>query len=299
MLNTKYNEVNDLSRVISGIDNLDKDFEDVFPISNQHAAEHRVSNVNLLGQHTLQKPHLDIHDHITPRALHQNTPRENIDGHEELDEFLLQYPIGLLKVKIDDNKFIFHDYDDVFIGQFSINDLINYVAKLPNIEPATRKLIELTICKYATNNMTIGYDIKLNKSSPFMSDIEILMKLNKLLKHFEANEIYNLNDFASHEAILKNIRIFIYSIVEHTLDVISIVSKQLKSGSNDVLKNKLMRYSVGLVYRLTQYLNASINSSESKYNELQTTMQRLLETENKLASHMIVLEEHLSNPKSK
>jgi hypothetical protein len=229
------------------------------------------------------------------------------DEHEIIKqdkEYFLQYPIGILKVKVLENdKFLFHDYNNVFIGQYTIGDIINYVVETVNptagntmkLDTPTKKLIELTICKHVDDSSKF----KLNGMSPFMNDIDLLIILNKMLKNFETN---NIHKFVSQHNIGNNpeqpqiigdssynvdiIRKFIYSFVEHTINIISTISNQLKDGNNITLKNKLMGYSISLVYRLTQYMSASIISSENKYLSILSTVETLKSIEEKMQNNI-------------
>ena len=245
--------------------------------------------------------HVQVVKQISPRKIVVNDMPEV--------EFKLQYPVGVMKVKILDNsKFLFHDYNNIFIGQYTANDIINYILEnvydahssnpniyTNNIDASTRKLIELTICKASKGE----YIFRLNTTSPFMNDIDLLMILNKIFKNFETHQI---NKFIpensavgqSHLGVpihddksLKVIRSFIYSLIEHTINIISVISKQLKDGCDETLKNKLMRYSIGLVYKMTQYLNSEITSSELKYKSMLSSVEMLSKVENKMENELI------------
>lgn len=222
-------------------------------------------------------PIFDEIDDITPQELPEK-PKNNINPEINEKEFKLQYPVGIMTVKVlDNNKFLFYDYNNIFIGQYVVDDIINYILENKNIDISTKKLIELTICKASDNEDVF----KLNTTTPFMNDIDLLMILNKMFKNFETLQIQN------DERTIKIIRSFIYSLTEHTLNIISIISKPLKDGYDETLKNKLMRYSIGLVYKLTQYLNSEITSSESKYKSILSTVEALKNIEDKIENQII------------
>lgn len=193
-------------------------------------------------------------------------------------EYLLQYPIGIMKVKIDDNKFVFRDHNDILIGQYVLDDIIYYILqnsmKHKILDASIKKLIEITICKPNNDNC-----IKLNIISPFMNDIDILIILNKLFKNFDFSIIRNETD-------IQVIKKFIYSLIEHTINVITTISKQLKNSNDEILKNKLMKYCTSLVYRLTYFLNENITSSEKKYGSLLSTINTLKNIEEKIENKL-------------
>ena len=230
------------------------------------------------------------------QSLKQISPKNNIIPETHEREFKLQYPIGIMKVKVlDNNKFLFHDYNNIFIGQYTVNDIINYILEdaskiqllgqpSKNMDISTKKLIELTVCKSSND----GDVFKLNITSPFMNDIDLLMILNKLFKNFETYQIHKFVTQNDNDRSLKIIRSFIYSLAEHTINIISIISKQLKDSCDEMLKNKLMRYSIGLVYKLTQYLNSEIISSESKYKSILSTVETLKNIEDKMENEITI-----------
>jgi hypothetical protein len=197
-------------------------------------------------------------------------------------EWKLQYTDSFIIVKIlTNNKFSFYDSKDTIIGHFTIDDIIKYVTQTSNnsslqpiaLDNTTKKLIESTICENAQTD-----NCKLKLSSPFMNDIEILIELNKMLKTYEettmkqliTNNITNNMDHSTNK-----IKIFIHKIAEHTLNIITFISKKIKHDDNEKLKSKLLRYSIGLVYRLSQYVSTEILDNEKNFNDLLKTVDEL------------------------
>jgi len=176
-------------------------------------------------------------------------------------EYLLTYPFGLMKIKIQNEQtFLFSDDNNTFIGQFTLNDIISYISSITEqLDPTAKKLIELTICKYEDTNL------KLNTESVFMNDIELLIILNRMFKNIESQPTSENN----------NVKRFIYLLLEHTIMVLLNVSKQLKDNTDDALKQKLMRCSIGLVYRLTQHLNMALLETKNDCQNMITTIDKI------------------------
>lgn len=198
-------------------------------------------------------------------------------------EFSLQYPLplGNIKVKLPHNQhFIFSKNTGEYIGQFEINDiftLIKNYKEQKNIQMPNKDLIEMTII-----TSTPDKNFKINSTSPFMNDIDLLIELNKIFQKYEESQIQSVD--------IKLIRGFICMLIEHTLNTISIISKKIKDSNYDTLKNKLMRYSTGLVYKLTYYIQLSIISSEKQYSEIKNTVEQLQMIENKIEQKITSLE---------
>ena len=109
-------------------------------------------------------------------------------------------------------------------------------------------------------------DIQIVKTSPLVLEIDILILLNKLLKKISSNN--------------PNVIKFTCKLIEHTLSVIAHLSQQ--ENISEELKNKLVRYSIGLMYGLTQLLNHSMTQMNEKYSKMLTSMEQLKQVEEKL-----------------
>lgn len=176
----------------------------------------------------------------TPVAAQQKEEPE-----KKVKEYKLQYPepTGTITVILDDDKFIFNDMTGTQIGIITINDIVNYIN---NTAMATtiKNLLELTI--FDKKDKTT-----LNTRSPFMNNLEILFVLNRLFKTISQSEI----------------KPFIYSLLEHTLNTIALASHQMKDMP-DSMKQKLMKYSIGIVYQMMQCISTSLMTHEQHYSNL-------------------------------
>lgn len=223
-----------------------------------------------------------------------NIGTEKINDVQQLElekEYILQYPDSVIKLRISNNSnnntFQFYDEMSTMIGQFSIVEVVNYVighdSTRTNIgtQFETKKLIEQTICKIHD----IPLMFELNASSPFMNDIDILIKLNQTLQTFDEQLLpHYMSEYTDEQ--IKLIRKFIYAIIEHTINVIVNISHQVKNTNNDILKKKLMNYNIGLVFRLTKYTYSLLVTSERKYDELTKTLDEIKTTYQKITTFL-------------
>jgi hypothetical protein len=94
--------------------------------------------------------------------------------------------------------------------------------------------------------------------SPFMGDIEMLMKINNYLESYEKNKLEDDLKYVDEKIRPKmrlNVKMLIYKLLNYTLKLISVISSTIKNATDkDDLKQQLLKYSIGLVYRITQYI---------------------------------------------
>lgn len=275
--------------------------------SQKNVLETGISTVDNLGDEKYRSKHDYVN--ISPQyAGGNNTSKlqddanpfhgENVRGsNDEINKvYNLQYPVGILKVTVNiHNNFLFHDYDNVYMGEFNIDDIIYYIiigvsryhniqTMIKKLDDTKKKLIELTICKYAidTNKLI------LNVTSPFMNEIELLLILNKMFSKLNSEYI---NDITNGSDIMQEMVYKIsYSIMEHTINKISILSQQLKNSDDHILKNKLIGYSISLIYKMTQFGINKLDAVSGKYRTLNSTLDKLMLVENELNAKILLLE---------
>lgn len=207
------------------------------------------------------------------------SPNENENENVEVEDksndisrkWELQYGKEKLIVKLmGEGKFFFHDSSGVSMGSFSVDDIFRYIGRTCDkfdqikMDNTTIKLIENTICE----NMQNG-TCKLNINSPFMIDIDLLIELNNMLKRYEDTHILE-NDIC-----IKKNKLFIKKIAEHTMNVITEISRRNAHDMNEKTKSKLLRISIGIVYRLTQYISSEISEQKQEYDNLLNTFESL------------------------
>lgn len=106
-------------------------------------------------------------------------------------------------------------------------------------------------------------------SSPIMGDIEILIRINECLKHYEDNELNE--ELAKVDSVLaykikKYVKLFIYTLLGYTITLISDNYNLI----NEKLKNSFTRYLVVSTYRIASYsqdLHTEYNVSYNKLKE--------------------------------
>jgi hypothetical protein len=196
----------------------------------------------------------------------------------------------LVNVDKNEQKFNFCDKSKNPIGSFSINELVKYIGHTYDLQG--QFLTHLGTQPYneavgIIKNMigSVNYD-KSTKSasinlldfdkSPFMSDINLIVKLNSMLHDFEKekleNELSKVDDKYK-KKIRQIIKKFIYRLLNYTLQLISIISDTIKDDdSKHKLKDELIKYSVGTVFRISQYTQNELNTLLDRNNEIEKSL---------------------------
>jgi hypothetical protein len=200
--------------------------------------------------------------------------------------------VSNIYVGYSDNEqlFMFKNIDNQYIGSFSIPDTIKYFGSV--VDPQKQFMKHLNELNYTNSAVIIkqfiGYptykelvnyiDIKLHDydSSPFMGDIEMLVKLNEQLHKFEqlslSNELQYVDEKYRHKVEL-TIKKLIYSLLNYTLNLISTMSELIKLDTDkDRLKQELIKYSVGTVYRISQFVQQQLKIVMIKNDQIHKTL---------------------------
>lgn len=146
-------------------------------------------------------------------------------------------------IKFVDNKFIFTD-DQLF----SINDIVNYFSTSTG---ANKELIKSKVGINDQQSITLLSPTE----STFMGNVDMLVILN--------NGLYTQPQQTQQTNSLKK---FKYLLLNHTLNIIS--SESDSTTISDERKQKLSKYSVGIVYQLTQYIHADMKTLTEENEKL-------------------------------
>lgn len=206
---------------------------------------------------------------------------ENLEMNEKLP--IIGNNNGLL-VNYDKNmtKFTFYKQHDQLLGSFTIPQLIKY---LGHYWDTYDQFMSQTICtnssdiiesfigsaKYNKTEKIVAVVLNDYKNSPFMGNIEMLINLNNGLHEFEKNNLsgeLNKVDKKIQPKIVVTVKQFIYLLVHHTLKIIAIASDNIKNDTNNSLKESLMKYSLGLVFRISQFIKEQLEEQIGKYEHI-------------------------------
>jgi len=202
-------------------------------------------------------------------------------------------------------KFIFFDNNKKLVGDVTIDHIIKYLGhyydtnnellpeidvKSPNYELAkglVKKYIFTMVYRKDTKYSTIN--IKNNLESPFMADVELLIKLNTMLSNFQETKLNNMLsdiDIKNRSNIEKNIKKLIFQLLNYTLKLIAQISEQLR-GKDDLeskaLKDRLLKYSIGIMYNLNIFIQEQNKINNSELSTIKTLLDENIQIKNYIA----------------
>lgn len=203
-------------------------------------------------------------------------------------------------------RFYLYDYNQTTIGSFSIEEVIKYIvlsfnAKvifMPYIDNKqfnrSVNLIKLYIVNININKDIKYIDIKLHdyQTSPFMCDIEMLIRFNKLLYKFEQEQLdkeLQHVDKKYNDEIKFNIQKFIYMMYSYTLQLLANISDDIKNNQDidQKMKYNIIKYSIDLTNKISQFVQnqskrlsdkiMDVNNILSHNKELKKTIEKKID----------------------
>ena len=181
------------------------------------------------------------------------------------------------------NKIItFYDSNKNLLGSFNIYEFIKFITSnisnnfLITVSSKTAKpLIEKYICNVSFTENVKKYNINMLNwlDSPFMGNIDTLVKLYLLINTFEKQELpYELTKLNEQERInVSDIyNNLLYNLISHILKVISMLNGKLIDSSK--IKAELLQYSISMVHRLSRIIK---NDLEKKHSNIEILKQNL------------------------
>lgn len=186
-------------------------------------------------------------------------------------------------------KFMFYDRNKNFLGGFSVFEFVKYVTShvsnnfLLGVEcDSIKPVIEKYICKITDSQDGKRVLINMHNyfESPFMGNIETLIKLYTFVHEFENNylldELSKL-DQSEKKTVLSIFNIMVYTLLNHILKIIAILVNKI--DVNDInsskIKNSLLNYSVVIVYRLSKFIREEITMKSEELETLHADLSRM------------------------
>ncbi len=207
-----------------------------------------------------------------------------------------------------ENRFTFYNSNKSILGSFNFKQIIKYIGK--QIEPSFYNFVESGYSEELIRGMIgevlidpvtgkINIILKSHLESPFMGNIDLLIKLNNSFFKYEINELMNDIATLNNDKLQYNLKIsikqFIYLLINHTLKIVSIASEDIKNDPKQTeMKNKLLKYSVVLTYRISNFMKEHIDNYNVQYKKLYGNLEKLIDMKKIIHSKIINLEEKIS-----
>ena len=191
-----------------------------------------------------------------------------------------------LIINFNDDKIQISDSTGMSIGEIQVENILKYLGSTYDHKNQFMKFIDnskfeeekLLIEKFlfeivSNSDQKKVIDLKNYTNSPLMGNIEFLVKLNESLYNFEKHKLdYELKyvDEKNRYNIERIIKEFIYLLLNYTLKIIVVVSEELKEKKNkENLKQQLIKYSIGITYRITQFVQNQLSVVMKKNKSLE------------------------------
>ncbi len=184
-------------------------------------------------------------------------------------------------------KFALHNKNKILMGSFTALQLIKYIGVklcttfLDSIEyQSAIGIIEKYICTVSNVDGFVKINLLDQLSSPFMGNIEMIMKLYQGIGNFDTkqltNELNKIQDDKLKNKVSGLIKQLIYLLLNHALRLIANISDVIKNDpSKKEIKDMLMKYSVVIVYKMSNFMKNEIETKANEYKLLQDDLVRM------------------------
>jgi len=235
---------------------------------------------------------------------------DEIEKEENNMTELNRYNTGNLILVYDeaDNKFTFYNTNNSILGSFNFKQIIKYIGK--QIDPSFYNLVEAGYSEELIKSMLaeisidpitgkINTVLKSHIDSPFMGNLDLLIRLNNLFYIYEINNLTNDLTLIKDEKLQYNLKLsvkqFIYLLINHTLKIISIATDEIKNDpAHELMSKKLLKYSVALTYRISNFMKEHLDNYNKQYKTLHNQMQKLADLKGVINNKITKLEEKIT-----
>ena len=128
-----------------------------------------------------------------------------------------------------------------------------------------------------------------------MGNIDLLIKLNNLFYSYEKNDLINDLNSIQNEKIQYTLKLslkqFIYLMINHTLKIIAIATDDNVEQS---MKEKLLKYSVALTYRINSFMKEHLENYNKQYKSLYNNLEKITKMKKILNTKIDTLEHKIN-----
>lgn len=229
-------------------------------------------------------------NHINPTTIHHQSNPSNPNYVINIQQTVDKDSI-IVETNYNQKKFLFYDRNKNFLGGFSSHDFIRFITShvssnfLRGVDSdSVKPIIERYICKVTVvEKPSKRYIINMLNyfESPFMGNIETLIKFYTFIHEFEENNLQRELDALNTQESVKTKEIFntmMYTLLNHILKIIAALTNKLTQNDPNTskIRDSLLNYSVAIVYRLSKFVRTEI---DVKVDELTVLNQDLLRIE--------------------
>jgi len=186
------------------------------------------------------------------------------------------------------NKFTFYDVSKKLLGSFTAIQLVKYVTSkvcplfLTNHDAGTSySVIETFLCKVCETDGFFKIELVNHIQSCFTGNIDMIMKLYQGVHQFEMTQLTHELDLCLESSQIKKkiisiIKQLIYILLNHILKLAVTISESIRNDpEKKTLKETLLKYSIGTVYKLIIFMKDEISQKAKDFSLLQEDIVRL------------------------
>jgi hypothetical protein len=184
-------------------------------------------------------------------------------------------------------KFALYNKNKTLLGSFTAHQLIKYIATkihssfLDTVDcQSAIGIIEKYICTITNSDGFVKINLLNQLASPFMGNIEMVMKLYQGVGNYDSKHLPQELEKISDEKIRKKvsgiIKQLIYLLLNHALRLVANISDVIKNDdSKKELKDMLIKYSVVIVYKMSNFMKDEVETKMGEYKLLQDDLVRM------------------------
>lgn len=183
------------------------------------------------------------------------------------------------------NKITIFDMRKTLLGEITSFGIIKYLSSsiyptLFESYPSSSMTIEKYICDVQNVKSEIKINLLSHNQSPLMGNIEMLMKIYKIVHKCEKEQLNLELSHIQTEIIKKKIigivSQFQYLLLSYILKLIATISDAIKNDKDKrELKDMLLRYSVACAYNMSNFMKTKIEEKIKDIETLQNDMVRM------------------------
>ena len=277
MLNTKIAPKNGMKTIVSSRNDLSEKIDELTPFIKDNTD----NKIETEKKVTLEKKSERKNDNGShpPESLRPLSTHKEKEDNEQKSEYVMD---DMIIIKHSSYKFMFYSNTSV-IGSFTIPQLLKFInRKYDHILPSVKTDVSYDIIRKfvcTTIDTSTGTEIKLAShiESSFMGNIEMVIKL-----YFDTTNFLNLSNdeeivsLKNDNLAMCNVKQIQYLLLNKILKLETYISDVIKDDpAKQELKQKLLRYGVGAVYKIAGMARDDINKKSNEIQILQNDLIKL------------------------
>lgn len=265
------------------------------PIRSEHRLDHKTENIgeSLIESH---KTKSDVFKNVTDNKDSKDNSRDiksdvkqdiKIENKNQIyNSINVNNDSGSILVKHDQKEasFSFFNRNRTLLGTFRVLHLLKYIiSDFPDFLGVADiggsvDVIKTYICVVEKQNNTTNIRLLNQLESPFMGNIEMLIKLYNGISQYHSYMDKELQKYIPKDRnyIEFTIKQFVHQLLNHILKIIANISEAIKDDNDKrSMKDRLLKYTVAIVYKISSMIKDDLDKKTTEYKSLQEDLVRL------------------------